>query len=260
MNKTFVYPYHAASVSSKLIAKELDIKRLKRERSKVADGANVTIINWGAGSIPFVKARIINKPAKVSRAANKLHFLRDMAKHENISIPAFTTDYKQAAAWITEGHHVCSRAVLNGSGGKGLVITNELDKLPKGSPLYTRYVFKSKEFRVHVVNGAVIRVQAKVWPNGKEAPEGGVDFKIRNHEHGFIFQTIAPGEVPIPVTSQAVLATAAAGLDFAGCDVVWSSKFKKATVLEINCAPGIEGETVTHYGDAFRNMLRKFDQ
>lgn len=250
----FVYPYHQSSVSSKLIAEELGIKRLKREGSKIKDSPDLSIINWGASRVPYNKARIINKPQEVADAANKLRFFRKMAEHKPVRTPKFTTDYREAAKWIADGHTVCSRAVLNGNSGKGLLVTNELARLPKNSPLYTFYMPKAAEFRVHIIGGHVYRVQKKVWPKDKPKPDN-INWHVRNHENGFIFQVAGPLEIPNDVLVQAKAAMLAAGLDFGGVDVIYSVKTDKASILEINCAPGIEGHTVQVYANAMKDLL-----
>lgn len=255
MENVFLYPYDSASVASKLMANELGIKRLKREGSLIKDTPKLIIINWGASRVPFQRARIINLPPSVASAANKLRFFQRMAGDKQVHIPAFTTDYGQASAWIREGSKVCSRAVLNGNSGEGLVVTGDIAKLPRNSPLYTKYRPKSAEYRVHVVEGHVIRVQRKVWPREKAQPPD-INWEIRNHENGFIFQVAAFGEIPAQVLAQARLCMKVAELNFGGVDVIWDQKNKWAGILEVNTAPGIEGETVTIYSNSFKDMLR----
>lgn len=255
----FIYPYNMASESSILLAKALQIRRIKREGSKIRDSADLTIINWGSATVPYERARLINKPGKVGTAANKLRCFRCLADNKLVKTPAFTTDYKEAAAWITEGSRVCARKLLNASGGKGLVVADNLAGLPKDAPLYTKYRPKSAEYRVHVfVNndqGRVVRVQKKVWPAGKEKPKD-LDWAIRNHENGFIFQVAEAGEVPFKVVEQAKLSVQQLGLDFGGVDVIWDQKNQWAGILEVNTAPGIEGETVDIYAETFKDILR----
>ncbi|OYV41136.1 MAG: hypothetical protein B7Z80_02670 [Rhodospirillales bacterium 20-64-7] len=111
--------------------------------------------------------------------------------------------------------------------------------------LYTKYIFKVREFRVHVVNGAVIDTQQKIRDPEKEP----LSWKVRSHENGFIFAR--NGIVPSDTRDNlACSACTALGLDFGAVDIVEDKK-GNFYVLEINTAPGLEGQTIKSYGDAF---------
>ena len=55
--------------------------------------------------------------------------------------------------------------------------------------------------------------------------------------------------------SGALAAMVASGLDFGAVDVIWNSRRLEAYVLEINSAPGLQGQTVENYAAAFRRLL-----
>ena len=115
------------------------------------------------------------------------------------------------------------------------------------APLYTRYVPKQDEYRVHVFGGRVIAVQRKARRNDVENP----NWRIRNHANGFVFAregVVAPQQV----IEQSIMAVAALGLDFGGVDVIFNRHRDTAYVLEINTACGLEGQTVNDYADAIR--------
>jgi len=252
--KLFVYPYNQGSKSAGLLAKELGTRRLKRVGSKVKDNNEIAIVNWGSGACPFKVAKVINAPTKVAVSSNKLKTFQVLEGNKEVRIPPFTTDLEVAKSWITDKNwKVAVRSLLNANGGRGLSIASTVQELSK-APLYVRYVPKAGEYRVHVVNGVVIRCQKKVMPRGK-VPQG--EWAIRNHENGFIFQLARGGDVPDKqVFDQAIAACAALGLDFGGVDVIWNEASGKAYVLEVNTAPGIEGGTVTAYANAFKDMIR----
>ena len=252
----YIYPYSKHSESARLIANAMKCKRLKRESSTVKDSESITIINWGAASVPYSKARIINSPAAVNTARNKLSTFRALETNRDIRIPTFTTDYNTAIGWMTDGVAVCSRAVLTGNSGEGLVISSSREDIPRNSPLYTRYIPKTAEFRVHVINGAVVRVQKKVLPRNTDRTN--VNWQVRNHENGFIFQIASANDIPSPsILQQAVLATSHLGLDFAGVDVIWTNSTQRPTILELNTAPGVEGGTVDIYAEALQQLVRR---
>lgn len=118
------------------------------------------------------------------------------------------------------------------------------------APLYTKYVPKKDEYRVHVVAGKVIDVQRKALRNGWLEEHGGdVNYKVRNLANGFVYvrqDVVAPKQVmEEPVKAMEILK-----LDFGAVDVVYNAKKESAYVLEINTAPGLEGTSVDNYAKA----------
>lgn len=81
--------------------------------------------------------------------------------------------------------------------------------------------------------------------NGTDDP--GV---VRTEENGWVFcrQNVV---LPEKAAAECLKAAVALGLDFGGVDVLWNKPSGKATVLEINTAPGIFGSGVKKVGDAF---------
>lgn len=267
--KTYLYPYNGGSESAQLLASEMGIKRIRRDRSKYQGQKNHTVINWGCAALPPMVAkagRIINKPEACEKATNKLSFFKlirgfNAAKaewgieDEGVSIPAFTESKKEASHWLREGKTIVCRKTLRDHGGGGIVlcVPGDPEENLVDAPLYVQYVPKVREYRVHVINGKAIRIQRKVAKEGAEIK----CWQIRNHENGFIFQLGFDGdpEELVEVQYQAINATSAAKLDFAGVDVIWNQKEGKAYVLEVNTAPGIEGGTVTEYAKALKEMI-----
>lgn len=246
----FLFPYKAGSNSVKALSQDPQVKRIKLKNSKFKGGGK-TVINWGASNIPnreVLKARVLNNPASVNIAANKLSSFVLFEERE-VSIPLFCTD-KQEAMRLTRDYTVMCRTSLVGSGGKDIVVAEKPEEVVD-APLYTVYVPKKSEWRVHIFDGQVIDVQRKVRDN--RVADEDVNWKIRNHDMGFIFQRngINP---PVEVVSEAMKAVPALGLDFGAVDVIYNEYRNKAYVLEVNCAPGLEGETVQSYLRAFRNL------
>ncbi len=134
---------------------------------------------------------------------------------------------------------------MTGHSGDGIIIVEPSNIVPP-APLYTKYVFKVKEWRVHVVNGKVIDTQQKIRDPDKEP----VTWKVRSHANGFIFVrgNIGPN---ISRDELAIAAVSALGLDFGAVDIV-EDKAGKLFVLEVNTAPGLEGQTVESYAAAFK--------
>jgi glutathione synthase/RimK-type ligase-like ATP-grasp enzyme len=161
----------------------------------------------------------------------------------------WTNSQYEALKWSDEGKVIVCRTVLTGHSGHGIIIASTPVELVKAS-LYTQYVPKSHEFRVHIIRGDIIDVQRKIRDPNKEP----TDWKVRSHDNGFIY--VRGGfVVPEDVKRQSLSAFMASGLDFGAVDVIWSEKQQKAYVLEINTAPGLENTTVESYANGFKRQL-----
>jgi len=149
---------------------------------------------------------------------------------------------------LSEKKAVVCRTILNGHSGAGIVIATNEEELVD-APLYVEYIPKKEEYRVHIFKGEVLHCQRKA--RKLEHPADKVNWQIRNHANGFIFEIKEPEDVPEMCIEQALLAVQAVGLDFGAVDVIWNEKQQKAYVLEINTAPGLEGSTLDKYVEAF---------
>lgn len=167
-----------------------------------------------------------------------------------VSIPPHTTDKAVATGWAGEGKVVVCRRKLNGHSGAGIVVAARVEDIVD-APLYTQYVKKAKEFRVHVAFGQVIDVQAK---RKRIDFSGEVNFAVRNHDNGWVYcrENI---EEPADLRDQALRSISALGLDFGAVDIIYNQHYNKCYVLEVNTAPGLEGTSVTKYTEAFVQHL-----
>ena len=251
-----IYTYKKGSNSAKAIAEAMGMKQIKLEGSKFKGSPDKLVINWGSSSVSeeVQKCKVMNKPKAVAIAANKLKFFQQV--EGLVTIPDFTTDPEVAKSWSEAGSIVVGRKKLNGHSGEGLYIIEVGDWDKYGGvkfPLYTKYVPKKDEFRVHVVGKKVIDVRRKALKAGYAKEH--VNWKVRNLAEGFIFAKEG-FETPQDVLDQSIAAVLACGLDFGAVDVVWNNFRKEAYVLEINTACGLEGSTVDNYASAFKEFLQ----
>jgi glutathione synthase/RimK-type ligase-like ATP-grasp enzyme len=249
-----IIPYKAGSQSAKLLSQALGVKRIKTEGSKFKGAAHKLVINWGCSKLPaeLLKCHVLNAPENVSNASNKLYFFQAMAE-AGVSIPRFTDDPQDVQGMLDNGTIVVARTILNGHSGAGIVLLEGDAEIVK-APLYVEYVPKKQEYRVHVFRGEVVDVQRKA--RRKDVPDDGVNWKVRNLANGFIFARGEDvlGEVPEDVLAQAKLTVEACNLDFGAVDVVFNDKQKKAYVLEVNTAPGLNGSTLDGYVQRFKEV------
>lgn len=241
-----MYAYKNGSASARAISEALNIPRIKHKYSRFKGNADKTIINWGSGKLPneVKKCRVLNKETNV--ATNKLLTFQALAE-KPYCVP-FTTDKEQAQAWATSGSSVVCRTILNGHDGAGIVLTPPAGTVVD-APLYTKYVKKDQEWRIHVMNGEVFFSQRKA--RKRDVPDAQVNWQIRNHGNGFTFAH-NEGRVPPPnLVAAAIDAVNTLGLDFGAVDCFHTAR-GKPFVLEVNTAPGVEGESINKYAEAFR--------
>lgn len=259
----YLYSHNENSEGAKALAAALKIKRIRHEGSSFVGGSNKTVINWGSRDLPTEvrKCRVLNNEEALNAVVNKLSFFRlcsNAPADRRPRTPRWTTDSKEAISWVTDKKEVVARRVLNGSSGEGIQFMS-FDKKDSfvEAPLYTEYVKKKDEYRVHFVNGQIIDYQRKALRSGTNPDK--IDWRIRNLDGGFVFiRHDVTGDViklPTDVTTQAQKAIDVSGIDFGAIDLIYNEKEGQAYVLEVNTAPGLQGETVESYANAFKKAF-----
>lgn len=249
--KAILYPYHMRSESSRLLADMFGTKRVFPD-GKYKYRAGHTIICWGRSSLPqwhTPEVKYINHPLNVRKATNKYSTLKILTE-AGVSCPEYTTQKEKAIEWIKQGSVVFCRKLLHANSGKGIVVASTEDELID-CPLYTKYIPKKYEFRVHVLGDGAVVSQKKKRNGWRELPEYSP--KIRSHRNGWIFAS--PDFVDDRCVALAKTAVKTLGLDFGAVDVIFNEKKDTFYTLEINTAPGIEGKTVDYYYLYFKGLL-----
>lgn len=206
------------------------------------------IVNWGSvGHIPGSHGcRILNDQSAVAKAVNKRTTFQVLSGANVATVP-WTANKAVAREWLAHGYTVVARKTLTGHEGAGIIIVEKGNELVE-APLYTRYIDKVREFRVHATQFGVIDTQWKVRDPKREV----TSWKVRSYKNGFIFQRkgIEPSQARDTLAIQTVKAL---GLDFGGLDII-EDKQGRFYVLEVNTAPGIEGLSVGLYAVALTNL------
>lgn len=240
-----VWAYRQGSKSAKALATALGGRVLKRNGSTFVFKTSDVAINWGDPDAvrPATPGLTLFNYCDLRAASNKKTFFQKMKEEHSDIIPEFWTDRSAIPADV---YPVVCRTTLAGHSGEGIVIADTVDQLVD-APLYVRYVKKKDEYRVHCSSTTIISVQRKARRLDCETP----NWKVRNHANGFIYvrNEINP---PPSVIANALQAIGATQLDFGAVDVIWNEHEQKAYVLEINTAPGLEGQTVDDYASFFQ--------
>jgi len=246
MNRLYVYSHNPYSKGAIELAHALDARRIKHKNSKFKGSRYKTVINWGASKVPqeVMKCNIINGPSAIALSSNKLFFFR--RAHDKARLPEFAENLEEAKKLLTNGP-ICARIYLSSSSGKGIRYIDKEEDIVEAR-LYTKYIPKMSEFRLHIFRGEIIDIQRKA--RRLSIPDEEVNWKIRNLDNGFVY-TRQKIVCPKDCKEQALAAFSCFNLDFGAVDVVWNQKQKKAYVLEVNTAPGLEGSTVDSYAEAF---------
>lgn len=213
------------------------------------------MVNWGnSHDQPWQtpNVRIFNKPEVVRLAANKLLTFQKFQEAGFTDVPEWTITREQAATWIANGGVAVCRTVLNGHSGRGIVVAEREDQLVN-APLYTQYVKKKKEFRVHVGFGVVVDVQEKRQRRA-DNPDAEREFRVRNLQTGWVYCREQIDE-PASLRETACRAIDALGLDFGAVDIIWNERQDKCYVLEVNTACGLEGTTLENYAQLFAHKV-----
>jgi hypothetical protein len=248
MTQFYIYPYVQASKSAKLLAEELDGKRILRVGSNYAPQTDHVVINWGASDCPFSQA--LNRDNKA--ALNKRLFFQRL---EGLDLtPKFALSATAAAALTFP---VFCRTVLEGRDGEGIVIAETAAQLPTAK-LYVEGVDKTSEYRIHVgrhpVNGVIIIGSQKKVKTGVNT---GLDSRIWCGDSTRLVWKVngQPAFIPASVLTKAKKAFEKfPELTFGAFDVIFDNSSGNAYVIELNSAPMGTPETMRRYGDFFRSL------
>lgn len=247
--------YRGTSPSASALAlrdslREAGVDVVVNRRSSTRLRTRRKVINWGrrrsAGPFPM-----LNSPSAVANAADKLRALRLLSR-SNVRVPRFYTHIDPRPSDTI----LVARTVLNGHSGRGIHIIRAGDSLVD-APLYTEYVPKSAEYRVHVFDGKVIFVQQKRKKNGVE--QSNDEALIRSHANGWVFAENSvewrSDEQKEETYSTAARAVESLGLDFGAVDVVISNRDHMPYVLEVNTAPALIS---TKLKQAYSDSIRRY--
>jgi glutathione synthase/RimK-type ligase-like ATP-grasp enzyme len=240
----YIMPYKLGSESAKQLANSLNVLRIGGAKRLARHD---TVINWGNNRVvPFSKwgpTRVINTKESIIKASNKIVTFIELTKAGLITVP-WTTTASYANEWLST-HDVMSRQYVSSHQGKGIVISHKGRTLIT-APLYTKYIAKAHEYRVHVSFGKVIDYTKKRRRN--DVPTNSY---IKNYNNGWVYCRES-AVLPPMIETACIKAIATLGLDFGAVDVLYREMDNKYYILEVNTAPGITGTTLERYTNSFK--------
>lgn len=246
--------------------------------SVICNAANPkAFINWGYSHIAK-SVRPTNKPGFLSfntvstfddYSNKKKFFNRFNPLSESAWMPRWWETAQQVEAsmpgysTVTDRPVIVERHSLTGHSGEGIRLLNFNDKPDPTAKMWTRYIPKSREFRVHFFkdwahpNNYIFKITEKLLRKAAvDNPVPGM-YQVRNWQNGWIFASHLQQQVPSAVTQVAkkYVSSSLNTLDFGALDIIYNKRSNTAYVLEVNTAPGIEGSTVDWYAKIFKMIL-----
>lgn len=202
------------------------------------------VIRWGSRASGFWgTSTTLNSASAISLASDKFRSLQVM-KEAGVNVPEFSRDPGDLA------YPFLGRRTSHSKGRDVVLCLQRGDYLRNPRDYYVQYVPTTREFRVHVFDGEVIRVQGKFISNPKQSR----NFPwIRNHTAGYTFKkprkTLRSERL-----NMAVQAVQALGLDFGAVDLLIGDD-GDTYILEVNTAPACSPLTMRAYVEAFSKKL-----
>lgn len=185
----------------------------------------------------------INPPDFIKLTSNKKKFSELLLKND-IKTPKF----RKISAQFPESLPVMVRTTLTGSRGKGISVINDPDELMKfpTNTYWTEFLEFTSEYRVHVVNGEIVKVFRKKLREGETVEE----FPVRtNDKYMFYFidfeEQKAKGKFQLLKDTISRVDSVLSGKMYA-LDIGYK-KSDGYTIIECNSAPGLNENTAEIY-------------
>lgn len=253
----------ATALQRKLQELGIDCSKVRAERGpKIARRFNM---KWGC--FPLTASHFggpLTNGNAGETSLNKLTCFVALAA-AGVPVPQFTAEREVAARWLAEGcRRIYERHSLRGSEGEGIRIVGEGGESSlNAAPLYTKGMFgRRREYRIHVFTvGDVRRIfvqQKRRRTTGINPEDNASESTIRNLAHGWIFANndiVAPRQATVDA---AVASISCLNLNFGAVDLIEMDRPSDggSVVLEVNCAPGLQGSTLDFYANAISDHLR----
>jgi len=268
MSRLVVYPYKVTSKSAKrLVAslKEKKINAVLADNSDFEPTKGDIIIGWGSGNWPEWKSRARNQEVTWLNPSNVICDSVDkvqsfkLFRAAKVACPPTTDQYALAKRWLNEGHSVLARMDIEGHDGSGITVMNSPKDFME-APLYSKYVEKTWEYRVHVLNGEAFWSQERhpLEEEDNKFFKKNPDEKIRTTNKGWTLY-VANAKIPEICKREAERAIEAIGLDFGAVDIGWKASARgepeSVCIYEVNTAPELSERTCEAYANKFKSLL-----
>jgi carbamoylphosphate synthase large subunit len=196
--------------------------------------AGQKVIRWGNRiEVETGKDTIVYNQSKAIANATNKKLSREIFAKEKVRTPkAVTPENTQDA-----DYPIIARPSTHAKGKNFIILKDNKEfnahyaQYSSQGWYYSAFVNKEREFRVHCAHGKILAIMEKV--------RGGDKIAWNRAQTGEPFTRVAQKDYIFTVAFQALKATKALGLDFAGVDVMLITEKEKpqAYVLEVNTSP-----------------------
>jgi len=256
MIPSFLAYHKSTRPTGKAIAAELGIEKFGiRTPMDTID----VLVRWGSSRDMPPCDTTINSHLAIRLAANKIATFEALRNAGVQTIPFFRTkedmaNYYGFRSGVPCGHAFMGRANFL-SKGKGIVVyprktVYEPEKMHHD--FYSIYIKPAIEYRLHVVDNKVIRVQGKYCDNPELAATNPY---VRNYETGYRYR--APNRnIHNRRKAEAIQSVKALGLDFGAVDMILDDH-GDSWILEVNSAPACSPLTAKCYAVHLGILIRE---
>lgn len=208
-----------------------EVLRLLVEKEQAGESKKVPEVGHVYWGFPGAASPALNSKAS---AFNKLQELEVLAKAGVVTVPFMATK-----PFAYNAYPVLARK-LKHHGGLDIILckgpVGVRKALARGRSFFTQFIPSRTEYRVWVYRGRHLGTYEKVLAHPEKRHRVG-----RNHRNGYAFQLVTEANIPRAAVTQAVQSIQALGLDFGAVDILQGND-GRYFVLEVNSAPGVEGE------------------
>lgn len=277
-----IWSHNPGSHTARELAKRMRIRVLAApDQSRYIPRTGDIVINYGnsewsdritAHSMYTNNFTMLNHPVYVEEVSNKIRLLDLIDGYEDeeglrgVTVP-WTTRSQQAVQWCLEGHDVVIRHKIKGHSGDGIQImlaqTYMIDRTMPEAPLYTKYIKKSAEHRIHMIRNHDNTCEF-IWQQKKRSFDCSTpDWRIRNYENGFIY-AIEDVQKPEGWRRIESVLSSTINLAFSATDILTPNstnpravRVAGSMILEVNSAPGLQSDTLLDwYVDHLTKRIR----
>ena len=209
------------------------------------------VIRYGSTTPVHANVREVNKLKSVVSASDKLLSLR-MLSSAGISCPEHFEDPTSRKIQFPLLGRLSS-----GMRGEDIVVffqNRDMVECCKNRhfDLFTKYIPKKEEYRVHVIGGKIAKAAYKEF-RGDPNKQHGFRSLVWNKKNGFFFKKVLVRDCPETAKSLAASTVSCLGLDFGAVDIILGDD-GGWYVLEVNTAPGLSRVALSVYGKKLAEM------
>lgn len=242
--EVFVIYSNKTNKTGKKIAEVINADDHGKELERRVD----ILVRWGSSKgvryIPNIGT--INNKSAIQKVVNKFKMLKEMDEH-GVNTPPYSREIENIKP------PAIGRNTNHTQGNDINLILQKKDTLKKNSDYYIRYIPKAAEYRVHVFDNKIIKINKKKLSTDTDKEE--YNPVCWNYETGWNFG-LPDNKEKIDIT-QALMAVQSLDLNFGAVDMIKGEEDEKCYVLEVNTAPSLDDKNLTLYKKGIEWKMKK---